>query len=112
VVEPAIPILTPLALDPRPGQGSTERLVTEARDYLDRVCRKLAAIDKVATCKVLVGRGVADQVLELAGTLGVDCIAVGTHRGRGAERVLIGSVADKIIRRAEVPVLVGPTPAG
>ena len=109
VVEPAIPILTPLARYPsRPGGGYTERLVTEARDYLAGVSERLAAIDMVATCKVLVGRGVADQILELAGALGVDCIVVGTHRARGAERMLIGSVADRIIHRAEMPVLIGP----
>ncbi|HEU5304204.1 MAG TPA: universal stress protein [Gemmatimonadales bacterium] len=113
VVEPAIPILTPLALYPsRPGRHHTERLVNEARDYLAGVCEKLASRGVEATYKVLVGRGIADQVLELATALGVDCIAVGTHRARGAERVVLGSVADRIVRGAEVPVLIGPTPRG
>ena len=110
VVEPAIPILTPLALYPtRPGRHYTDRLVSEARDYLAGVCQKLAAGGVEATYKVLVGRGIAEQVLELAGAMGVDCIAVGTHRRRGAERVMLGSVADRIIRGADVPVLIGPT---
>jgi nucleotide-binding universal stress UspA family protein len=109
VVEPAIPLLTPLALYPRrPGPQYTERLVKEARDYLAGVCRRLAARGIEATHKVLVGRGIAEQVLELAGALGADCIAVGTRGARGAERVIVGSVADKIIRGAEVPVLIGP----
>ena len=109
VVEPPIPLLTPLALYPsRPSRRYTDRLVTEAQDYLAGVSQKLAAMNMVATCKVLVGRGVADQVLELADTLGVDCIVVGTHRARGAERMLMGSVAHRIIHGAGVPVLIGP----
>jgi len=109
VVEPAIPILTPLALYPtKPGRHYTDRLVNEAWDYLAGVCQKLAASGIEATYKVLVGRGIAEQVLELAGATGVDCIAVGTHGARGAERVVVGSVADKIIRGADVPVLIGP----
>ena len=109
VVEPAIPILTPLALYPgRPGRHYTQRLVDQARIYLAGVCRRLSAKGIEATHKVLVGRGIAEQVLELAGALGADCIAVGTRGARGAERVIVGSVADKIIRGAEVPVLIGP----
>jgi nucleotide-binding universal stress UspA family protein len=58
--------------------------------------------------QVLVGRGVATQVLALAEACGADCIVVGTHGARGIERLLLGSVADKIVRGARVPVLVAP----
>jgi nucleotide-binding universal stress UspA family protein len=110
VVEPPIPILTPLASYPsRPGPHYTERLVSEARQYLTGVCQKLEARGIEATYRVLVGRGVAEQLLELAGAVGADCIVVGTHRRRGAERMVLGSVADRIVRGAEVPVLIGPT---
>jgi nucleotide-binding universal stress UspA family protein len=113
VVEPALPILTPLARYPsRPGRQYTDRLIKEARDHLAGVCEKLAADGVEATYKVLVGRGIAEQVLELAVGLGVDCIAVGTHGARGAERMLLGSVADQIVRGAEVPVLIGPSRKG
>lgn len=36
----------------------------------------------------------------------IDLIVIGTHGRRGLDRLLIGSVADKIIREAKVPVLV------
>ena len=54
------------------------------------------------------GRGVAEQVLALAEACAADCIAVGTHGARGLERLLLGSVADKVVRGARVPVLVAP----
>jgi nucleotide-binding universal stress UspA family protein len=48
------------------------------------------------------------KALELADAIGPDCIVAGTHGPRGMERVMLGSVADKIVRGAEVPVLVTP----
>ena len=59
-------------------------------------------------CQVLVGRGVAIQVLALAEACAADCIVVGTHGARGLERLFLGSVADKIVRGAKIPVLVAP----
>ena len=39
---------------------------------------------------------------------GADLIVVGTHGSGGVERMLLGSVADKVIRAAEQAVLVVP----
>jgi len=48
-------------------------------------------------------------LLSLAGTKNIDLIVVGTHGRSGLGRVLIGSVAETIVREAPCPVLtVGP----
>jgi nucleotide-binding universal stress UspA family protein len=108
----AIPILTPLAARPAHlGPHENERREIEARNYLAAITDRLQGEGLRVTPQVLVGRGIADQVLELAYALGADCIVVGTHGLRGAERVLIGSVADRIVHGADVPVLVSPTRA-
>ena len=109
VVEPAIPALTALAPYPIPmGPEPIERLVVEARNYLEKVRGQLRARGLEATSKVVVGCGVATQVLQLAEALGADCIVVGTHSRRGMERLVLGSEADRIVRGAAVPVLIGP----
>jgi nucleotide-binding universal stress UspA family protein len=109
VVEPARPALTPLDPYPNPFEpGLIERSVIESRSYLEKVCAQLRARGLEATYKVLVGWGIAPQVLQLATALGADCIAVGTHSRRGAERLILGSEADRIVRGATVPVLIGP----
>lgn len=109
VVEPGIPVLTALAARPAHLPPLwTERRAVEARSYLARLADQLRTCGRDVTSQVLVGRGVAAQVLELAGAFGADCVVVGTHGARGMERVLLGSVADKIVRGAEVPVLVAP----
>jgi nucleotide-binding universal stress UspA family protein len=64
----------------------------------------------VAKAEVILGEGVAwREVIRLAKENECDLIVMGTH-GRGAiGHLLLGSVAEKVIRKAECPVLtVGP----
>lgn len=48
----------------------------------------------------------AEELDKYAGTHDVALIIIGSHGRMGLDRLLIGSVADKIIRGAKVPVLV------
>jgi nucleotide-binding universal stress UspA family protein len=113
VVEPAIPVVTGLASWPgRLPPGGTKRREIEARNYLARLAERLRVRGVKPTQQVLVGRDVATQVLELATAMGADCIVVGTHGASGMERVLLGSVSDKIVRGSEIPVLIVPAAVG
>ncbi|MCM0755644.1 universal stress protein [Desulfovibrio aminophilus] len=47
----------------------------------------------------------AEEVLNLAEEHGVDCIVMGTHGRRGIDRILFGSVAEKVVKSAKCPVL-------
>lgn len=47
----------------------------------------------------------AEQILEEARRLDVDLLALSTHGRTGLERILEGSVAEGVLRRASVPVL-------
>jgi nucleotide-binding universal stress UspA family protein len=47
----------------------------------------------------------ADEVVEAAREMGADLIVVGTHGRTGLNRLLIGSVAERIVRTAPCPVL-------
>jgi nucleotide-binding universal stress UspA family protein len=47
-----------------------------------------------------------EQVVHLAKGLGMNLIVMGTYGRRGAERILIGSVAERVIEYASCPVLV------
>lgn len=54
---------------------------------------------------VVVQGSPASEVIEQAEKSGADMIAMGTHGRSGLDRVLLGSVADKVVRQADVPVL-------
>lgn len=48
------------------------------------------------------------RIIDFAQAHGVDLIVMGTHGRRGVSRVLLGSVADKVVRLAHVPVITVP----
>jgi len=109
VVEPTTPVLSGFAA--RPGhlpRNWNEVREIEARNHLARLTDQLHAKGLDATSQVLMGRGIAGQVIELADAISADCIVGGTHGARGMERLMLGSVADKLVRGATVPVLVVP----
>jgi len=54
-----------------------------------------------------VERGIPHEtVLEYAVANDVDLVVMGTHCRTGLDRVLLGSVAERVVRRSPVPVLV------
>jgi len=54
---------------------------------------------------------VASEICDAAGRLGADVIVMATHGRTGIARVLLGSVAEKIVRHATVPVLTVRSPS-
>jgi nucleotide-binding universal stress UspA family protein len=54
----------------------------------------------------------AQVILEQAAGLGADLLVMGTHGRHGFQRWVLGSVAEKVLRRASVPVLTVPPAAG
>lgn len=53
----------------------------------------------------------ADAIIRLAETENVDMIVMGTHGRRGLTRLLMGSVAEAVVRAAPCPVLTVKQPA-
>jgi nucleotide-binding universal stress UspA family protein len=109
VVEPPLPGLTRLAVQPAHlGSDWTRRREIEAREYLARLADRLRFAGRAVSTRVLVGRPVHDQILEAAAEMAADLIVLGTHGARGLERLMLGSVADKVVRNSALPLLVAP----
>lgn len=47
----------------------------------------------------------AEEILKLAETDGADLIIMGTHGRKGIDRILFGSVAEKIVKSSPIPVM-------
>lgn len=58
----------------------------------------------VTATKVLIG-DVGERIVAHAGELPVDLIVMGTHGYKGLERIMFGSVADKVVKSAPCPVM-------
>ncbi len=76
----------------------------EARSYLEAVAGRLAGRGLSVQTRVLVEEQPAAGILREAET-DADVIALATHGRRGLPRLLLGSVADKLVRGCTLPVL-------
>jgi nucleotide-binding universal stress UspA family protein len=84
--------------------------VAEVADYLAELSRH-TVLDGLAVDVSTPIYPVAAGLLEAVETLGVDLIVMTTHGHTGFTRLLMGSVADKLIRHAAAPVYVVPVSA-
>jgi nucleotide-binding universal stress UspA family protein len=77
-----------------------------AEEYLNKKAESLRqrGVKNVETRK-LTGRA-ASKIIELAGARPESFVAISTHGRSGLGRWALGSVADKVARHADVPVLV------
>jgi nucleotide-binding universal stress UspA family protein len=60
--------------------------------------------------RVVRGGPAAEAIVSLAEELGCELIVLGSHGREGVELLLMGSVAQEVLRRAACPVLCLPTP--
>ncbi len=63
-----------------------------------------------ASAEVAVFEDPADAILRRAKRLRADLIVLSSHGRRGLDRFVLGSVAEKVVRYADSPVLVLPGP--
>jgi nucleotide-binding universal stress UspA family protein len=87
-------------------QDAHAQLRREVNDYLEGVAARLRARGLQVRTVVVVEDQPALAILHEAVPPGTDLIALATHGRGGLGRLLLGSVADKVIRGAGVPVLV------
>lgn len=96
----------PLATGATWRPGAVEAGVSAAGDYLASVAARLRELDVEVETGVLVDEQVARAAVRHAQEHHADMIAIATRGVAGIERAFIGSVADKVVRSAGIPVLV------
>lgn len=80
-----------------------ERRVAEAREYVDGIAHGLRVRGIRVTADVRRGEPVT-EIVAAAHEAGADLIAMTTHGRSGLGRLLFGSVAEAVLREAELPV--------
>ena len=78
-----------------------EAAKTAAEAAVDDVAER---VDGDVTTHVTVGVP-SEAILEYVEAAGIDLVVMATHGRTGVERFIIGSVAEKVVRRADVPVV-------
>jgi nucleotide-binding universal stress UspA family protein len=96
------PLAFPLGFDDR----FTEVRRDAAQDYLQDIAEHLREEGVKASGVAILGGSVAETLLDLAQPRRAGLVVLASHGRGGARRLVLGSVADKVVRAAEVPVLV------
>ncbi|MFH1215604.1 MAG: universal stress protein [Pseudomonadota bacterium] len=76
--------------------GAKERMTSFLKENLDAAAR----------CKGVVLSGdVSETILEYVKEHNIDLVVMGTHGYKGLEKVLFGSIAEKVVKMSPCPVL-------
>ena len=90
-----------------PGVDPTDaqvKVVNTAKEYLETIQERLSAKNFEIEIHTPYGNP-ADKILEFCRRHDIDLIAMSTHGRSGIGRWLLGSVAEKVVRHSEIPVL-------
>ena len=82
----------------------SERINALGRAYLELKATKLKAEGVKASTEIVYGN-VSDKIVEFADKNDIDLIAISTHGYSGFKRLMLGSVAEKVIGSTYCPVL-------
>jgi nucleotide-binding universal stress UspA family protein len=105
--EDALLLIVHVAAPPYLGDGEiVYQLAADERASLERSLADIRPADPMLEYKHrLLAGNPAKEIVRLAGEEAVDLIVIGAHGRTGLARVLMGSVAEVVVRRAPCPVL-------
>lgn len=86
--------------------NTVEELHKAAHNYLETTRQHLGD-DTIET--VVKDGDFGDVILSTANEMNVDLIIMGSHGRRGLDKILMGSVAEKVLRHTNIPLFIIPT---
>jgi nucleotide-binding universal stress UspA family protein len=103
VMEPVVSVYRGI-LVPSLVEEIYSRQDSDAREQIRKLESTYAGKGVASEVVIQVGL-VADSILSFVKARDVDLVVVGTHGRRGLDRLMMGSVAERVLRRATCPVL-------
>lgn len=104
VHEPPLPLVHPYGVTPYDDRIDREMLESE-RAYLDGVARMCRERCGLVVRPRMLSAPVVNSLVSYASEAAIDLIVMTTHGRGGINRAWLGSVADALVRRTSVPVL-------
>lgn len=101
------PIFMPVPGLPPPADRVTDSALHRVHDETTKFVEAAQAAGVGVDVAIDVGQPAA-EILERARSLPADLIVMGTHGASGVERLVLGSVTEKVLRKATCPVLTIP----
>lgn len=112
VKPPMLPGYGPGDLPEGLDEAAMANMEETAAAHLERAAKGLRERGLEVATRVIRHGSVSGALLEAAGEEGVDLVAMATHGRDGVKRLVLGSVADKILRASPCPVLLRRPDAG
>ena len=85
-------------------QECQEILLTNAKEKMSNLVKDIGKKCTGCTGEVVTGDPVS-EIIEIASDKGADLIIISTHGAKGLEKIMLGSVAGRVLKRAHCPVL-------
>lgn len=82
-----------------------EYLLTNAKEKISNLIKENSEKCSGCTGEVVTGDPV-EKIVEIAGEQGANLIITSTHGFKGLEKIMLGSVAGRVLKRAHCPVLI------
>lgn len=100
----AVPVLGVPELGMALTSTMIDTMTQDNQNALDELAARKASLADIAPTILRTGDA-RDVINQTAKEIGADLIVLGTHGRRGVTRVLLGSVAETVVRSAPCPVL-------
>lgn len=85
--------------------NTVTELQSAAQEYLEKI---KAHLGDPAIKTIIKDGDSGDAIIDAAKELNVDVIVMGSHSRRGLEKILMGSVAEKVLRNSRIPLFIIP----
>ena len=86
-------------------QADMEALASACRERVDHLLKEAPYAEKIKVNPSVVCGIPYLEIIRVAGETQADLLVMGTHGRSGIEHLLIGSVAERVVRKAPCPVL-------
>jgi nucleotide-binding universal stress UspA family protein len=84
-------------------------VVAEAKNVANNFLKNVGSRFEGVTTELAVENGpFAENILEVASQMNADLIVMGSHGRGGWEKILLGSVAEKVLHQSSIPMLIIP----
>jgi nucleotide-binding universal stress UspA family protein len=110
VIPPHFPLASPFTSHTSHDLQGMDQEEMAARESLEKEAEGVRAEGMEVGTATVSGVHPPDGILQYAGANQVDLVAMATHGRGGVARLILGSVADKVIRGGNVPVLLQRSP--
>lgn len=105
-----VELLTVVSPLPFPGSvlegPALESRMAAAQRYLRRVAARVTEADLVATTDLVVHSSPAAAIVQQVQQRGADLVAIAAHHRSEMNRIFLGSVMDRLLRKTRVPMLI------